>query len=100
MEFIREDKKARIVVPDHPTVRQQLAYFSTAAVGFVTGIDFVSFWRGACEIRQDWDCELIPDMDKLDMDKVTDPKITDIVAWAGSKVREHMRSLEELPKNS
>ena len=85
-------------VPDHPTVRQQLAYFSEA--GMARGSQmFERLWLGALTLMEDWECELLPDP-KVDLDGLTDPKVVQVLLWSGLNVEVHMNQLEEIPKVS
>lgn len=94
MEFKNDD--ACFTVPDRPTVRQQLAYFSAC-----TGVDpdkhLERMWNGAKTLIRDWDCKLF----KIDVDleTVDDPKVADIILWAAISVKAHMNKLSEIPKN-
>lgn len=96
MIYEREDGKCSLEVPDRPTVRQQLNYFST--IGGTEGNYLLRWWVGAQSLITDWKCEALPDH-KTDLDKITDPTQTDVIIWAGLKVREHMNALEDLSKN-
>lgn len=96
MEFTREDCKFSI--PDRPTVRQQMRYFSAAS-----SLDPVQqmerFWAGAIQLIEKWECEKMPDH-KVDIDTLSDPSIVPILIWAGLEVRKYINDLEDLPKNS
>lgn len=98
MEFTNDDPKVRFTVPDRPTVRQQMRY---ADVAVMQGNNFTAWWRAASVLIEDWECDLIPALDKANelMDKETNPKITEILTWVGMKVKEHINALEEIPKN-
>ena|SRR3990172_7663486 len=98
MEYKNEDPKVRFTVPDKPTVRQQLEYLG-AATTFGSKDLFTALWRGAQTLIQDWECKLIPDHQKADLDKLTDLKQTEVILWVGRQVREFVNSLEEVPKN-
>ncbi len=97
-EFKRKKPSARFTVPDRLTVRQQLNYMS--AVSIRPGIDWAGLWNGAVLLMDSFECELIPSLEKLDLDQVTDPKITSVLIWAGWEVKRHMDKLEEVEKNS
>lgn len=98
MKYTNDDLKLSFTVGDRPTVRQQLEYMGAAVT--LGGKDlFLALWRGALVLIQDWECELIPDPHKLDLEKVSDLKVTEAVTWAGMRVREFVNSLDELPKN-
>lgn len=97
MEFKNEDVKLRFTVPERPTVRQQLRYMG-AAVSLGGEDLFLAFWRGALTMIEDWECELVTDPRKLDLDTVQDLRITELVTWVGLRVREYVTSLDELPK--
>lgn len=97
-EFKKKKPSARFVIPDKLTVRQQLDYLS--AVSLKPGIDWLGLWQGAVLLIQEFECELIPSVEKLDLDKVTDPQITNVLVWVGWEVKRHMDKLEEVEKNS
>ena len=97
-EFTNADFGAKFRVPDRPTVRQQLAYFSEA--GMARGKEmFERLWLGALALAEGWECELLPDP-KANLDELTDPKIVQLLLWAGLVVEAHMNRLEEVPKAS
>lgn len=98
-EFKREDPSARYVLPDKPTVRQQMQYYSSAV--FIPGSpdNLERRWNGARALILEWECEIMPDRD-IDLTTVYDPKIVEVIAWAGAQTAVHLNSLEEIPKNS
>ncbi len=84
MEFSREEPKVRFVVPDKLTVRLQMAYYSEAT-GVIRHNHFERLWYGAKALMTEWECELF---DKnIDLDKVDDPKITEVIIWASAQVK-------------
>jgi hypothetical protein len=95
-EFENKDGQARFTVPERPSVRQQMAYTDAMFRG---GDGPLAWWFGARELIQDWDCKLVPKLENLDLDKVDDPKITDLLIWAGLQVKLHMAALDSVPKN-
>ena len=98
MEYKNDDPKVRFTVPDKPTVRQQLEYLGAATT--IGGKDlFLALWRSALILIEDWECKLIPDPHKLDLEKANDLKVTEVVTWTGMRVREFVNSLNEVPKN-
>ena len=99
MEYQREDEpKVRFTVPDRPSVRQQLQYLG-AGVSAGGSDFFLSLWRGALVLVDEWECEIIPNPRKLDLNKADDLKITEVVTWVGMRVREFVNSLDNVPKN-
>lgn len=93
MEYKRDG--CTFTVPDRPNVEQQLMYYSAAG-----GRNFfLRYWMGARALIEKWECPLLPDPN-TDLATLTDPRITDILIWAGLEVMKHMNALEELPKNS
>ena len=60
---------------------------------------FLALWRSALILIEDWECKLIPDPHKLDLEKANDLKVTEVVTWTGMRVREFVNSLNEVPKN-
>jgi hypothetical protein len=96
MEFKRElPVMVRFTVADRITVRQQMAYLSDATASNRPHIE--RLWLGAAALIQEWDCELFSK--DVDLDEVTDARITEIMVWAALQVRNHVNSLDEIPKN-
>lgn len=99
MEFTKEKPECKFALPDNPTVRQQLTYFSLSATA-----DNEKFleqsWQGAKAVilPASWKCKVIPDLD-VDLDTLTDPQATEVILWVGMEVRKFMNELERLPKN-
>lgn len=94
-EMKNEKLGARLVIPDAPTVRQQLAYFSE--VGLAKGRElFERFWLGAKAIITEWECDVPLD---VDIDKATDAKTAEVIIWAGLQVKIYMDGLDNVPKN-
>jgi hypothetical protein len=98
MEFQREKPDCKFEVPEKITVRMQLAYYS-AASSIEQDKLLERSWEAAKQIiiPASWRCELV----KLDsdLDELTDPQATDIILWAGMRVRDCMNELERIPKN-
>ena len=92
MEFKRDEYT--LTVPDRPTVRQQLEYFS-AGIGLPLAL---RHWEGAKTLIQSWKCDKLPDH-TTNLDSITDPTVTTIIIQAGADVMRYMSGLEELPKN-
>lgn len=98
MDFERANPDCKFSVPDKVTVRQQLAYYSETAAASGSDI-FERYWQGAKALITSWQCEIMPDH-KIDLATVTNPKIAELVVWAGVSVKNYLDTLEELPKNS
>jgi hypothetical protein len=95
MEFNHADPPARFSVPDKITIRQQMAYFSA-------GIDapvLERLWIAAIPLISDWQCEIFPDH-KASLDEATDPRITQVLSWAGLRVKQHIDAMGLIEKNS
>lgn len=84
----------KFTVPDRPTVRQQLEYFSAAA----GSASLIRYWGGAKSIIQTWECELLPDY-TVDLESITDPKVTAVIIEVGLDVMKYINALEDVPKN-
>ncbi len=98
--FQRENDQipCKFTLPDKITVKQQLEYFSVA--GGLAGNEYwFRLWEAAKLFIQDWEFELMPDFG-IDLDTVTDPRISSAVVWAGMQVSAHINSLQTIPKNS
>lgn len=100
MEFKNDELGVSFTLPEPEkiTVRMQMAYLSDA--GFAYGKEyFERLWLGARTILSNWKCELIPDLQKLNLDAETNPKITDVIFWSGWEVKKYMDNLDKVPKN-
>lgn len=97
MVFERENPRCRFTIPERPTVRQQLEYYSLAG-GLSVADMLMRYWNGAKALILEWQCEELPDY-KADLDSITSAKAAEVVIWAGMQVRNYMVSLDELPKN-
>jgi hypothetical protein len=98
MEFKNDVLGASFTLPEKVTVRMQLAYLSNAIIA--RGRDMLErYWLGAVGIMRDWKCELIPDPAALDLDTADNPKIVEVILWAGLEVKSYMDHLEGVPKN-
>jgi hypothetical protein len=84
-------------VPDRPTNRQQLAYFSNSLLA--RGADTLErYWLAAAALIQDWQCEVLPDI-HTDLNSISSPKATLIMIEVGLDIKRYMDALEEIPKN-
>lgn len=84
--------------PETVTVRTQMAYLSEASFAYGK-MFFERLWIASLTVLTDWKCELIPDPQAVDLDKETNPKITEILFWVGWEVKQYMDALEKIPKN-
>lgn len=97
MQFQREEPvKIRFTIPDRPTVRQQMAYYSEAT-GVTSKAHLERLWLGARSLILEWECDLFKH--DVDLDEVTDPQVTDIMLWVAIQVRNYLNGMGELPKN-
>ena len=60
---------------------------------------FERFWIGSRHLIDEWECELIPNMDDLDLQAETNPAIADIVNYVGTNVAGHLAKIGAAPKN-
>ena len=91
-------KLVRFTIPEKPTVRQQLAYLGEASV-LPSAEMFLRLWEGAVALIEDWECKLLPDLQKIDIDELNDPQVTEIILWVGMECRKRMSELDNIPKN-
>jgi hypothetical protein len=89
-----KSEKYKFTLPDRPTVRQQLEYYSASA----GSASLVRYWNGAKTLIQSWECESFPDF-TVDIESVTDPSITAVIIEAGLDVMRYINALEDVPKN-
>lgn len=95
--FDRAVPDAHFSLPAHPTVRQQLEYYSRYAD---TRSDpmYLRLWHSAQALIGDWECSILPDLKKANLDEITNPDVATVIMWAGNAVLQHMNDLEMLPK--
>ena len=98
MEFERKNPDCKFSIPDRPTVRQQLEYFSLIG-GAPDKNKLTRYWTGMQILVEEWKCDVMPDCD-IALSDIDDPDITDIIVWAGTEVVIHLNSLESITKNS
>ncbi len=95
MEFSSDH--VRFTVPDRPTVKQQLQYFSEIAVA-EGRVMLERYWAGAVPLIEEWECDALNDY-KISLDDIDNPSETEVIIWAGMRVMEHMNGLKDIPKN-
>ena len=97
MEYTNEKLGCSFGVPDRPTVRQQLAYWSNIRAFEEDAPTIIRLWLGVAGIVQDWACEALPDP-KTSLDDIDNPTQTLVVQWAALQVFSHFNKLADLPK--
>ena len=95
MEFKRDELKFNI--PDKITVRQQLTYFSEITNVSAEKDFMIRLWFGARSLFTNWECSLFSQ--DVDIETEDNPKVTELILWAALQVRDHMNSLDRIPKN-
>lgn len=98
MEFTHDTNNCKFTIPDRPTVKQQLSWYS-AAMWRDPAETLARYWEGAKQLIQKWESADLPDF-KVDLESVSNPTQANIVIWAALRVKHHMDELEDLPKNS
>lgn len=98
MKYENEKLGCSFVVPDRPTVRQQLAYWSAMRAGEVDEPQTVLSWGAAVPLLEDWTCAAIPDP-QTSLDEMSNPSQALIVVWVGNTVFAHFQGLADVPKN-
>ena len=101
MKFENAEQTASFELPDKLTVRQQLGY-RTRLYGGIRNDDYdtyVSMWTAVIPLFEKWECEFIPDPKALNLDTETDPRIADVVFWAGNRAAAHIQSAGQVQKN-
>ena len=85
-------------IPDELTVRKQLYYSTTVAWIDVKEI-LVKRFEAAKVIVEDWESEIIPDINTFNIDEATNTECTRIVVFVANQAWLHMHKLEEIEKN-
>lgn len=94
--FDRVEPDCHFSVPAHPTVKQQLEYYSRLSETLGDPIH-LRMWTCAQALIQDWECEVFPDR-FANLDSLTDSRAATVIMWAGNIVLNHMQNLDTLPK--
>ncbi len=94
--FDRKKPDVHFALPAHPTVKQQLVYFSRYADTRAEPM-YLRLWYSAAILITEWQCAALPDLN-IDLDQITDPDATDAIMWAGNTVLKYINDLEALPK--
>ncbi len=59
---------------------------------------FVRLWEAAKTLITDWECPVFPDMG-VSLSDAADPKVTQIIIWAGLKVMDQINVLDSVAEN-
>lgn len=94
--FDRTVPDVHFALPAHPTVRQQLEYYSRYSDTRSAPL-YLRLWHSAQALISEWQCTALPDL-KTDLDSITTPEATTVIMWAGNTVLQYMSDLETLPK--
>lgn len=94
--FDRAVPDVHFALPAHPTVRQQLEYFSRYH-GTRDEPIYLRLWHSAVILISEWQCAALPDL-HTDLDQITSADATTAIMWAGNQVLQYINDLELLPK--
>ena len=94
--FDRIEPECHFSLPAHPTVKQQLEYYSRYADTRNEPM-YLRLWASAQVVIKEWECTILPDR-KVSLESITDPQVTTAIMWAGNEVIQYMSNLETLPK--
>ena len=98
MEYKNDRLGVSFTLPDRPTVREQMRYFST--VRFTANPDRLECqWAAATALIREWKCARLPVLEAIDLDALTDPTDLNILVWASTQTVILMNDLEDVPKN-
>lgn len=100
MEIKNDDLGYSFHLPERLTVRQQLQIRSGLGPGFLyENVDYARLWKVSLPYLENWQCALIPDPEKVDLDTETNPQVADIVSSVGMAVFMHSRKQADVEKN-
>lgn len=88
----------KFALPDKLTVREQLTFRERV---FLLGEQdtYSRYWGGIIPLLEDWQCELIPEPEEIDLDTETNVKIANIINWVANTAAGHFTSLDESDPN-
>jgi hypothetical protein len=99
MEYSDETLGVKLTLPDEFTVIERLDFDERVLLAAADGLNVYSRnWIGALPLLQEWECDLIPDPEALDMATETDPRVARLVRWVANTVAGHMIGLDDVPK--
>jgi hypothetical protein len=98
MKHENEELGVSFELPDSVTVREQLGFRERV---FIIGEQdtYSRYWAGVIPLLDNWQCELIPDPEAVDLDTETDVQIANIINWVANTAAGHFASLEEPDPN-
>ena len=97
MEYKNEKLGCSFELPDRPTVRQQLAFYSTLRQ-WKEDPPEVQCWEAGKKILTHWECAALPDP-LTSLDEMTNPTQVRVITWAGWTLFGHFNKLEDLDPN-
>jgi len=98
IEFNHPEHEATFFLPEKPTIRQLMAY---DGFEFLRGRQmYERFWDAARTVMQDWECELLPDIE-ISLDEAGTEEQLEIIKWACLLVWDwrYKFKQDQLPKN-
>ena len=101
--FENEKLKCRFSLPDPLRMRHVEAYEKARDEARAAGAQFgpAINWIGAVALIEDWECEALPDPEKLTPEALDDVHgaVLRIVMWVGGQVVSHVMEELFIPKN-
>lgn len=96
--FENEELGVSFSLPEKITVRQHMTIKSRMVLMYNIDDYYLIVWNAISKFIEDWDCELIPEKEKLDTES-EDLKISEILFWACTKANAWLTDLESVEKN-
>jgi hypothetical protein len=97
-EFENKDLNVKFSVPESMSVREYLRYISATTSFSEDFEEYARYWEGAKQLIDEWECELIPDINKS-IDEMHTLDQTNIVVWVGIQVKLHVNAIGNAEKN-
>ena len=93
-----EDKELGVsfTIPDRITVGSFLEYHSLKDFSEPEE-RWLKAWEASKAVVEDWQCPLLPEMDKLNLSS-NDARLVKIVRWTAGEAAEHIARLMTIPK--
>jgi hypothetical protein len=99
-EYANEMLGLTFTLPEQLTVREQLTFRERLFLSADDTDMYSRYWDAALPLVEDWQCEIVPDPQAVDLDAETDRRVADIVNWFANTVAGHMNEMDDVPKNS
>lgn len=99
-EYENERFGLSFTLPTSLTAREHLRFRERLFVTMGDEDTYSRYWQAALPLIEDWECELVPDPEAVDLDTETRREAADLIFYVSTTVAGHMHTMDDVPKNS